>query len=176
MEKLNRMISLTNIVLVLAGTTTALMAGLFYAWSCSVNLGLAKLSDEGYLTAMQEINRAILNPVFFAGFFGALVLLPLSAYLHYSQPVQLKFWLLVAAALCYIIGTFGVTIFGNVPLNNALDAFNLKSATAEAMRLQRSGFEATWNSLNTIRAVAATIAIVLLIIACLYPNGGQTSN
>ena len=176
MEKLNRMISLTNIVLVLAGTTTALMAGLFYAWSCSVNLGLAKLSDEGYLTAMQEINRAILNPVFFARFFGALVLLPLSAYLHYGQPVQLKFWLLVAAALCYIIGTFGVTIFGNVPLNNALDAFDLKSVTAEAMRLQRSGFETTWNSLNTIRAVAATMAIVLVIIACLYPNGAQTSN
>ena len=170
------MISLINIVLVLAGTTTALMAGLFYAWSCSVNLGLAKLSDEGYLTAMQEINRAILNPVFFAGFFGALVLLPLSAYLHYSQPVQLKFWLLVAATLCYIIGTFGVTIFGNVPLNNAIDAFNLKSATAEAMRLQRSGFEATWNSLNTIRAVAATMAIVLVLIACLYPDGVQTSN
>lgn len=171
MEKLNRMISLTNIILVLAGTTTALMAGLFYAWSCSANLGLAKLSDEGYLTAMQEINRAILNPVFFAGFFGALVLLPLSAYLHYSQPVQLKFWLLVAAALCYIIGTFGVTIFGNVPLNNSLDAFDLKLATAEAMRLQRSGFEATWNSLNTIRAVAATMAIVLVLIACLYPDG-----
>ncbi|ETZ23619.1 DUF1772 domain-containing protein [Pedobacter sp. V48] len=176
MEKLNRMISLTNIVLVLAGTATALMAGLFYAWSCSVNLGLAKLSDEGYLTAMQEINRAILNPVFFAGFFGALVLLPLSAYLHYGQPVQLKCWLLVAAALCYIIGTFGVTIFGNVPLNNALDAFDLKSASAEAMRLQRSGFEATWNALNTIRTVAATAAIVLVIVACLYPDGAQTSN
>ncbi|WP_449437495.1 anthrone oxygenase family protein [Pedobacter steynii] len=176
MEKLNRMMSLTNIVLVLAGTATALMAGLFYAWYCSVNLGLAKLSDEGYLTAMQEINRAILNPVFFAGFFGALVLLPLSAYLHYGQPVQVKFWLLVAAALCYTLGTFGVTIFGNVPLNNALDVFELKSATAEAMRIHRDSFEATWNSLNTIRAVMATLAIVLVIIACLYPDGAQTRN
>jgi len=176
MEKLNRMMSFTNIVLVLAGTATALMAGLFYAWSCSVNLGLARLSDEGYLTAMQEINRAILNPVFFAGFFGALVLLPLSAYLHYGQPVQVKFWLLVAAALCYIIGTFGVTIFGNVPLNNALDVFDLKSATAEAMRMHRDSFEATWNSLNTIRAVMATLAIALVIIACLCPDGTQTRN
>lgn len=173
MEKLNRMISFTNIVLVLAGTTTALMAGLFYTWSCSVNLGLAKLSDEGYLTAMQEINRAILNPVFFAGFLGALILLPLSAYLHYGH---VKFWLLVAAALCYIVGTFGVTIFGNVPLNNALDGFDLKSATAEAMRAHRVGFEATWNSLNTIRAVTATMAIILVIIACLYPDGVQTRN
>jgi len=59
---------LTNIILVITATTTALMAGLFYAFSCSVNLGLARLSNAEYISAMQSINRAIQNPIFFAAF------------------------------------------------------------------------------------------------------------
>ena len=35
----------SNILLVIAATLTALVAGLFYAWSVSITLGLARVSD-----------------------------------------------------------------------------------------------------------------------------------
>ena len=54
----------TNIILTIAATTTALIAGLLYAYSCSVNIGLGRLADAEYISAMQSINKAIQNPLF----------------------------------------------------------------------------------------------------------------
>jgi len=159
--------TLTNILLIMTATTTALMAGLFYAFSCSVNLGLARLSNAEYISAMQSINRAIQNPIFFAAFFGAPILLPLSVFLHYGQPLSVRFWFLLAATIIYLLGTFCVTIFGNVPLNNTLDRFNLQSASEEEIAVQRADFEEQWNNLNTVRTISSTLAIMLIIIACL---------
>ncbi|MGI9056147.1 MAG: DUF1772 domain-containing protein, partial [Pyrinomonadaceae bacterium] len=147
--------------------TTALMAGLFYAWSCSVMLGFARLSDREFISAMQATNRAIQNPGFFAAFFGAPILLPLSVILHYEQSLTARFWFLLAATIIYLIGTFGVTIFGNVPLNNTLDSFDLESATEEETALQRASFEGRWNNLNTFRTVSSTLALILILIVCL---------
>ncbi len=159
--------TLTNILLVMTATTTALMAGLFYAFSCSVNLRLARLSNAEYVSAMQSINRAIKNPVFFAAFFGAPILLPLSVFLHYGQPLAARFWFLLAATIIYLIGTFGVTIFGNVPLNNTLDRIDLQVASEAEIAEQRASFEGRWNNLNTIRTVSSMLVIMVVVIACL---------
>ena len=161
------MLTAANILLVLTATTTALMAGLFYAFSCSVNLGLARLSNAEYISAMQSINRAIQNPIFFAAFLSAPILLPISTFLHYEQPLPVRFRYLLAATIIYLIGTFGVTMFGNVPLNNALDRFDLESAAEAEIALQRTNFETRWNNLNTIRTVSSTLAVILVAIACL---------
>ena len=73
---------ISDAILVITATATALMAGIFFAFSCAVNLGLARLPDSQYVAAMQSINRRIQNPVFFAAFFGASLFLPLSTFLH----------------------------------------------------------------------------------------------
>jgi len=143
------------------------MAELFYAFSCLVNLGLARLSNAEYISAMQSINRAIQNPIFFIAFFGAPILLPLSVFTHYGQPLPARFWFLLAATIIYLIGTFGVTIFGNVPLNNTLDRFDLQAASEAEIAVQRANFEGRWNNLNTIRTVSSTLAVILVVIACL---------
>jgi uncharacterized membrane protein len=154
-----------NILLVITATLTALMAGLFYAWSCSVMVGFARLPDREFVAAMQATNRAIQNPGFFTAFFGAPVLLPISTFLHYGQPT--RFSLLIAATVIYLIGTFGITLFGNVPMNNRLDRFDLESASLEEIAAQRVNFERRWNNLNTVRAVSSTLAVILVVIACL---------
>ena len=51
------MFKLANVLLILAGTATALMAGLFFAWSCSVTNGIARLPDSGYIAAFQAMIR-----------------------------------------------------------------------------------------------------------------------
>ncbi len=141
------------------------MAGLFYAWSCSVMPGFARLNDREFVSVMQKCNRAILNPVFFAAFFGAPIFLVISTVLHYGKSPH--FLLLLAATIIYLIGNFGVTMFGNVPMNNTLDRFNLESATDEEIAQQRANFERRWTYLNHIRAVSSTLAVIFVVIACL---------
>ena len=156
-----------HLTLIITATSMALIAGLFYAYTCSVNIGLGKLSDEGYIAAMQSINREIQNPLFFASFMGTLLLLPISTWLAYRAGSSNTFPLLLAATIIYAIGTFGVTMFGNVPLNNALDKFNLQSASVEKIADQRAIFEIPWNRLHTIRTIASVVSLVLVIMACI---------
>ncbi|ATN04961.1 hypothetical protein CRN76_05890 [Chryseobacterium indologenes] len=154
--------------LLLLGTAvlTALIAGLFYAYSCSVVLGLGKLSDAEYLKAMQNINREILNPVFFMSFMGTAILLPVSAFVFRGQ--QPTFVFLLLATLAYLIGVFGVTAGGNVPMNDILDKFDIAGSSAEAVKQMRDNFESRWNFLNNIRTVFSIISITLVVCACIW--------
>ncbi|WP_166179556.1 hypothetical protein [Rubrobacter tropicus] len=70
--------ALSALTLIPATLTTGLVAGVFYAYSVSVNLGLAGQPDAGYVATMNAINEKIQNPLFFAGFIGS-VLFPLVA-------------------------------------------------------------------------------------------------
>lgn len=164
--------TLPNLILASASVTTALVAGLFYGYSCSVNPGLNRLSDAVYVAVMQSINRAILNPVFLIVFVGAPILLSLSAWVHRSQPLSLRFWLLMGATIVYLTGVFGVTVFGNVPLNEVLDSFDLQTASAEEVAAQRIRFETPWNRLHTVRTVASLLVVVLAVVACINPKTG----
>lgn len=155
-----------SLLLITTGTTTALMAGLFYSWSCSVIPGLSRLPDSTYISTMQSINRAIQNPLFFLSFFGTALLLPLCTYLYYNQHSSARFWLLFAATIIYLSGVMGVTIFGNIPLNETLDIFQMQTATVQEIRAVRVAFEGPWNTLNNIRALASALSIILVIIAC----------
>ena len=158
---------LTKIIFVTTATTTGLIAGLLYAYSCSVNLGLGRLSDAAYLTAMQSINKAILNPFFFFSFLGTALLLPICTYFQYNKLLTDCFWYLLGATLVYLIGVLGVTMFGNVPLNDKLEAFSIETASIENLKSMRSEFETSWNNFHFIRTLAAIVSFVLVILACL---------
>lgn len=157
----------TTIVLILTTISISLITGLWYAYSCSVNIGLHRLSDDQYLAAMQSINRAILNPVFFSTFLGTLILLPLCTWLCFERLTTAQWLLMLIASLLYIGGVFGVTIFGNVPLNESLDKFNLGVASASEIKIQRLKFEIPWNRLHTIRTAASFISLVPTIVTCI---------
>ncbi|MEO6221461.1 MAG: DUF1772 domain-containing protein [Ginsengibacter sp.] len=163
--------AVSNALLVLTTTCTALMAGLFYSYSYSVVPGFKLLNDTEYIAGMQSINKAIQSPVFFICFFGALLLWPVSTYLNYFQHPPLRFWLLLTATILYLTGVFGVTIFGNIPLNNTLEKFNLLNASKDTISLQRAIFEGRWNNLNLIRTISSILSLVLVIIACI--NSGK---
>ena len=154
-------------LLYLSTFSAALMAGLFYAWSISVMPGLKRVSDANFIAAMQAMNRAILNPAFFIIFLGSIVVLPLTAFMYYSAMPSTQFWYIAFAALLYLSGTIAVTFFGNVPLNNALEAFQLTSATDEEVKKQRAAFEQRWTNLNLVRTLTSIAALLFLLLACL---------
>lgn len=165
-----------DVILLITTIIVALIAGLFYAYSVSVVGGLGKLPDTEYLRAMQSINRAILNPLFLGCFMGALFLLPLSTWMAYRQAVlQPGFWFLLVALIAYAAGVFGVTMLGNVPMNNVLDKLDITGSTPEVIRAQRSAFEARWNTLNHVRTVFAILSLIFTVLACLYRLGGYRS-
>lgn len=144
---------------------TGLAAGLFYSYACSVTGALGKLPDREYILTFQSINTAILNAWFFHSFMGSLVVLPLATWLSYRTGVHFSFWLLLSATAVYVIGVFGVTVLGNVPLNNMLDRFNMETATPQDIASLRERFEAPWNKLNLIRTVAAVLSFLLALLS-----------
>jgi uncharacterized membrane protein len=153
-----------TILFVLTGLLTSLLAGVFFGYAVSVNGGLGRLSDRSYVAAMQSINIVILNPLFLTTFMGPVLLLPLLTFLHWNQPDQL---LLLAASVVYVLGVFGITAGGNVPLNERLAKLDLKSASEKDVEEARKAFEKSWNRLHTLRTLAAILATTLFLIACL---------
>lgn len=146
---------------------SGLIAGLFYAYSCSVNPGLGRLSDREYLRAMQSINRAILNPLFFITFLGTLITLPATCIVYWNAcGFDSTCAMLTAASLVYGIGVFGVTIKANVPLNNKLDKMDL-NAGAGHFSNWRMDFERPWNRFHSLRTMMNLIAFILVIASLL---------
>jgi uncharacterized membrane protein len=157
-----------NLLLLATAIVVALIAGLLYSYSCSVNIGLSKLQDGEYIRAMQSINKEIQNPIFFISFLGSAILLVISCIIFYpSIAYSKRFYFLVAAAICYLLGTMAVTIFGNVPLNESLAAFDTSNASTNKLSEHRIAFESKWNKLHLIRTIAACISLVLVLLACL---------
>lgn len=154
-----------TILQIAAVVVAGLAAGLFYSYDCSVVGGLGKLGDKEYLQAFQSINRVILNPYFFLSFMGSLVLLPVAAWITYKSGNAAAFYYMLAAAILYVVGVFGVTIAGNVPLNDMLDKFDIGNASVEAIQTMRLKFEAKWNMLQHVRTYAAILAFILSIIS-----------
>lgn len=146
---------------------TGLSAGLFYAWQVSVIPGTQRISDSSYLETMQSINRAILNPAFFLIFFGCLLALGAATALHYQRGTS--FWLLLTAFLIYLIGTFGVTAFGNVPLNDQLEVLNLTELDAAKSGAFRQTYERSWNWFHLIRTGCSVLAFLLALLAAFQP-------
>lgn len=156
-----------TIVLALATTTTALVAGVFYGFSVAVNPAFARLPDAQYIAAMQTINQVIQDPAFAVSFFGAPLFLPLAAVLHAGRPRSRRFVLIGWASAIYLMGGLGVTVAANIPLNDTLDQFPLQIASPEQAAAARVSFAGPWNKWHSVRTLASAAALVLAIGACL---------
>ena len=160
--------TMNNFILLITATCTALISGLLYSYSCSVNIGLGRLPDRYYIAAMQAINSAILNPMFFVSFIGTLLLLPLCTYLEYHQSPSFRFWLLLSASVLYLTGVFGTTMIYNVPLNNMLAGFDLNAASETEILNMRIKFENPWLFFHTIRTIGAVLCLLLVLVSLIF--------
>ena len=163
-------LSFKSILLITTLILTGLSSGFFFAWEVTVIPGTKRVSDDAYLETMQSINRAILNPAFFVIFFGTLISLVASSYLHFRTAIDLTFGLLLAATLVYLLGSIGITIFGNVPLNEALDVVHLQELSKEALHDLRMSYETPWNRWHTLRTIFSVLAFILSLLAGLWKS------
>jgi uncharacterized membrane protein len=156
-----------TIILALAILLTGLMAGIFFTWSNAVKPGIGKLSDIEYLRALQSMNRVILNNAFKIIFLGAIIAVALVPVFYFNLYPKNIFWLFVFTLVIYWIGVFGVTVSGNIPLNEILDKTNLESITSEEIKTLRKSIEVKWNNFNLIRCISSGITFILLIVSFL---------
>jgi uncharacterized membrane protein len=154
------------LTLALATLTTGLIAGVFYAYAVSVNLGLAAQPDASYVATMNAINERIQNPLFFLSFFGAALFLFASVVVYSPGPRSGRFWLIVMATVFYAGGGFLLTVFVNVPLNEELARVAADASAAELARA-RAAYEGPWDFWNGVRTVFSSLAFVALVGACL---------
>lgn len=140
-----------------------LIAGVFFAFSAFVMSALARLQPTQGIAAMQSINVVVLNPLFFAAFFGtaaACLFLALSSLLNWKQPGAL---FLLGGSLLYLVGTILVTIVFNVPLNEALARVKPDSTEGTTLWVRYLADWTTWNHVRTIAALAAAASITLAL-------------
>ncbi|MEM9566102.1 MAG: anthrone oxygenase family protein [Actinomycetota bacterium] len=153
--------NLPNALLGASIIATGLMSGLWYGWTVSVIPGTRRVADANYVDTMQHINRAIINPAFIIPFLGMPVLLGAAALLQFRAGDARRGWLLASAAGAYLVGVLGVTVGGNVPLNDALDAFDLAGSNDHAISARRHGYETPWNRWHYLRTAANAGAFAL---------------
>jgi len=160
--------------LLLLATTLALglIAGFFYAYEVSVMRGFARLSDRGFIEAMQAVNATIRNAAFAPAFFGAALLSFVSTLVFLRDSVRLIALLVGTAALLYLLGAFALTAAINVPLNNWL-ADQGPAATLTDPAAIRAAYEAKWVFWNLIRAVNSGLAF-LLMLGALWLDGRRS--
>ena len=144
-------------VLIAATITTGLVTGVFFAYANSIMPGLRRTDDRTFVGAFQALDRAIINPLFMACFFGALVFTGLAAVLHLdadNRPVLP--W--VAAAFVLYLAAVVITLAVNVPLNDALRAAGDPDRIGDLRAVRRRFSESRWAAWNLVRALAAVVA------------------
>lgn len=151
--------------------TTGLMSGLLYGWAVSVIPGTRRIPDSAYVDTMQHINRAIINPAFIVPFMGVPLLVGVASWAQFRAGNHRRGWLLAGAAATYAVGVLGVTVGRNVPLNDALDRFDLRQAAADAVERRRTTYETPWNRWHFVRTAASVASFVLASAAALVATG-----
>ena len=153
--------SASSILTIASIGVVGLMAGLFYGWMVSVIPGTRRIDDHDYIATMQQINRSIVNPGFVVPFIGTPLLLLAAAAAQRQSGNDRAAALLATSAVVYIVGLLGVTAGGNIPLNNALGAFDLGRADSTELSERRTSYEQPWNRWHAVRTGAVVIAFAL---------------
>ncbi|MEL6960257.1 MAG: anthrone oxygenase family protein [Pseudomonadota bacterium] len=150
----------------------ALVGGVFLAFSDFIMRSLALTGGHGGVEAMQVINREVFRWVFMALFLGlAAVSVAVAAYGAFglSGPAGA---LIIAAGLVYLIGCFGVTVFFNVPMNEALAGMDMSSDTTRDYWLQT--YVPRWTFWNSVRTLACAVSAALLLFGLLWVTQTQS--
>ena len=144
------------------GTTallgSALVGGIFFAFSSFIMKALARVPTAEGIVAMQSINVVVLNASFLGAFIGTVVLSLGAGGLALAGWGRPSASFFLGGVIFYLVGTFGVTAFGNIPLNNQLAAV---AATDPGSRDVWEHYLVRWTRWNHVRTAAAMAAALL---------------
>lgn len=133
---------------------TAVVSGVFFAFSSFVIPALARQASRDGIAAMQSINITAVRPTFMSLLFGTAALTASVGIVGFGDPR------LVIGAALYLVGVIGVTMAANVPRNNALAGIDRDSPQADAAwRHYLTGW-GRWNHARWIAGAASSAAFL----------------
>ncbi len=154
------------VLLHLSALAYALVAGVFLAFSDFIMRSLAITNGSGGVEAMQAINREVFRWVFmtlFLGMAAGSVAIAVYAWVAIGGPAGV---MILAAAAIYLVFCFGVTVFFNVPMNEALSGMETSSEATRDYWLQT--YVPRWTLWNTVRTAASTVSAALLLTGLVF--------
>ncbi len=149
--------AIVSVLLWLSALGCAVMAGLYFAFSAFIMRALGEIGRAAGIAAMNAINRVILRSLFMPIYLGSTLTglaLAVIALLSWGEPGAAA---MLAGAVIYVLGMFGVTKVRNVPLNNRLMAAD--DAGTWALYLS------VWTRWNHVRTLASAAGLVLFVLA-----------
>ncbi len=156
------MTELLSMLTVVAVVGSGLVAGIFFAFSTFVMRALGRRPQHEGIASMQAINVTVLNPWFFAVFFGTAAVCAIVAILTLLNTTGARRFFLFAACALYLFGCILVTMAFNVPLNNRLASVRPDSPEARALW---SHYLTKWTLWNHVRTGASLVAASLFAMA-----------
>jgi uncharacterized membrane protein len=151
-----------SLSLIGAAATLGLIAGVFGLYANTIMPGLRSTDDRTFVGAFQSIDRAIINPLFMAVFFGPLILTGLAAALHLGRDARLLLPWIGAAFVLYLL-CVAITIAINVPLNDGLKAAGTPDAIGDLAAVRARFDEAKWVRWNVVRTLLSTTSFACLL-------------
>ncbi|MDJ0753575.1 MAG: DUF1772 domain-containing protein [Ardenticatenaceae bacterium] len=149
---------LENGALALAILVLGYMAGFFWTYTFNVNLAMQQVDGEIYATMQSLFNENVRHIPFFLLFFGGGFVPVLAILLNLRNWRQLSFWLIVIAAIVYILGIIFYTRVVNLPLNYYTESWNPQN-----LPLDWAVTRDSWNEANAFRVGTSATSFVLSV-------------
>ncbi|WP_081602005.1 DUF1772 domain-containing protein [Thioalkalivibrio sp. ALE6] len=154
---------ITLAVLLCIGAGT--IGGVFFAFSTFVMKALSAQPSAHGIAAMQQINTAVLNPVFLGAFLGSALLSVVAVATSIINWPSAGALFLLASGLIYLLGSFAVTIRFNVPRNERLAKMDAGSTEAIEYWSTYVREWTWWNHVRTIASIAAAACAAGALVA-----------
>ena len=141
---------------------SAVIAGVFSAFSEFVMRALRQARPAAGIESMQHINRTVLRTQFVAGIVSIPpISIGFAGYALSALTGEIAA-VVTCAAIIFCLGVFLTTVIGNVPMNNRLAGFSPDSTQAE---VYWSEYTRIWTRLNHVRALASLVTAILYFAA-----------
>ena len=142
--------------LIAATVGMGVMAGVMFLYSTAIMPGLRKTDDRTFVGAFQQIDTAIINPLFLLLFMGTLVATGVAGGLHLDSDYRSALPWIAAAFVLYLAVTVA-TLTINVPRNDEIKAAGDPDRIDVSATRERFN-EARWLASNHFRTIATAAA------------------
>ena len=156
-------------LVLLAAFLCSLVAGFLFAFAIVIMPGIKRLDAGGFIRAFQAIDRVIQDgqPLFMLMWVGSALSVIAAAVMGVWELDGADRWLVIVAALIYVLGVQVPTVSINIPLNNALQKLDAGTMSETLQSGARTDFEPRWNLWNGVRTACASLTSVLLLLLLL---------
>ena len=152
--------SIITVLLWAIALSSALMAGVYFAFSGFIMKAFDNIETSQAITAMNAINNKIVRSWFIPIFFGSSIISLMLSVIAIAYWGETGTGLILMTGMIYFVGMFVCTAVFNVPLNNSLARIDPESNHAQKCW---SHYLSHWTRWNHLRVVSSLLSCILSV-------------